>query len=447
MHWDTTIELADRRWALRLTPTLGYLAARQSLQPWTVLVGGLLFTSLLGAFLLIVTGRSVLIEHVVAERTAELSQTNAALAREIAEREQAESRFSAMAQSAVEAIISADSAGHILTWNNGARAIFGHTAHEIVGQPLTRLMPERYHELHRRGLERMGATGESALMGTVLELSGLRKDGREFPLELTLSTWTSAEGRFYGGIIRDITARQRAEQALRQTAAELAQSNAELAQFAYVASHDLQEPLRAVTGCVQLLQQRYCDQLDAHAHELIAHAVAGATRMHTLIHDLLAYSRVGTRGESLQPTDCAAVLNDVLANLEVSICESGAVVTAAPLPTVMADPAQLRQVFQNLIGNALKFHGEAPPRIHIEVEHEGGEWVFAVCDNGIGINPQYFERIFQVFQRLHTQREYAGSGIGLAICKKIVECRGGRIWVTSEPDKGATFSFTVIDRS
>lgn len=447
MRWDTTVELADRRWALRLTPTLGYLAARQSLQPWMVLVGGLLFTSLLGAFLLFVTGRSVLIEQGVAERTAELSQANAALAREIAEREQAESRFSAMAQSAVEAIVSAESAGHILTWNNGARAIFGYTADEVVGQPLTRLMPERYHELHRRGLERMGATGESALMGTVLELYGLRKDGREFPLELTLSTWTSVEGRFYGGIIRDITERQRAEQALRQTAAELAQSNAELAQFAYVASHDLQEPLRAVAGCVQLLQQRYRDQLDAHAHELIAHAVAGVTRMHTLIQDLLAYSRVGTRGESLQPTACAAVLNDVLAILEVSIRESGAVVTAAPLPTVMADPAQLRQVFQNLIGNALKFRGEEPPHIHLGVERQGREWVLAVGDNGIGIDPQYFERIFQVFQRLHTQREYAGSGIGLAICKKIVERHGGRIWVTSEPGKGTTFSFSIPDRS
>jgi PAS domain S-box-containing protein len=447
MRWDTTLEVADRRWVLRLTSTLGYLAARQSLQPWTVLIGGLLFTSLLGAFLLFVTGRSILIEQVVAERTNELSQTNAALAHEIAEREQAESRFSAMAHSAVEAIVSADSVGHILTWNNGAYAIFGYTAEEVVGQPLTKLMPERYHELHRRGIERMGATGESALMGTVLVLDGLHKDGREFPLELTLSTWTSVEGRFYGGIMRDITKRQQAEQALRQTAAELAQSNAELAQFAYVASHDLQEPLRAVAGCVQLLQQRYSDQLDGRAHELIAHAVAGATRMHTLIQDLLAYSQVGTRGESLQPTACAVVLKDALTDLEVSIRESGAVVTAAPLPTVMADAAQLRLVFQNLIGNALKFRGEAPPTIRIGVERQGGAWVFAVCDNGIGIHPQYFERIFQVFQRLHTQRKYDGSGIGLAICKKIVERHGGRIWVTSETGKGATFSFSIPDLS
>jgi light-regulated signal transduction histidine kinase (bacteriophytochrome) len=182
------------------------------------------------------------------------------------------------------------------------------------------------------------------------------------------------------------------------------------------------------------------------SHELIAHAVAGVTHMHTLIQDLLAYSWVGARSESLQPTNCAAVLDDVLANLEVSIRESKAVVTAAPLPTVMANPAQLRQVFQNLIGNALKFRGEEPPRIRIGVKHEGGEWVFAVCDNGIGIHPQYFERIFQVLQRLHTQRKYEGSGIGLAICKKIIERHGGRIWVTSKPSKGSTFSFTIGDQ-
>lgn len=443
IHWATTMELAGRRWVLQFTPTLAYLAAHQSLQPWTVLMGGLLFTNLLGAFLLIVTGRTVLIEHIVAERTAELHQTNAALAREIAERYQAESRFSALTQLTTEAILSTDSDGYFLTWNNSARAIFGYTADEVVGQPLTMLMPERYREAHQRGLDRVRTTGESLLIGTVLEFSGLRKDGREFPLELTLSTWTTAEGRFYGGIIRDVTDHKRAEEELRRVAAELARSNAELAQFAYVASHDLQEPLRAVVGCVQILQRRYHDRLDAGANELISHVVAGVTRMHTFIQDLLAYARVDSLGNPFEPTDCAAILKDALANLEATIHDSGAVVIADPLPTVLANPAQLRQVVQNLLSNAIKFHGEEPPAIHIRAEWLDGEWVFAVRDNGIGIEAQHFERIFQMFQRLHTQREYPGTGMGLALCKKIVERHGGRMWVTSEPGKGSTFAFSL----
>jgi protein-histidine pros-kinase len=209
MHLDSTVELAGRRWVLHFAPTLEFLAARQSTQPWAVLAGGLSFTGLLGAFLLIVTGRTTVIEQLVDERTAELSQLNAALIREIAERRQAESRFFSIAQSAVEAIISADGHGRILTWNNGAHAIFGYTAEEIVGQPLTTLMPARYREVHRRGLERMRATGESNLMRKVLELQGLHRDGREFPVELTFSTRTTVEGRFYGGIIRNITERKR----------------------------------------------------------------------------------------------------------------------------------------------------------------------------------------------------------------------------------------------
>jgi light-regulated signal transduction histidine kinase (bacteriophytochrome) len=251
------------------------------------------------------------------------------------------------------------------------------------------------------------------------------------------------------GVARDITERKRAEQKLKQTMAELARSNRELEQFAYVASHDLQEPLRMVASYVQLLARRYQGRLDADADEFIAYAVDGATRMQALINDLLAYSRVGTRGRPFEPTDCEAILDQALANLQVAIEESGAVVTHDPLPTVMADGTQLVQLFQNLIGNAVKFRGEQPPRIHIsaqktsEVSKTSEVWAFSVRDNGIGIDPEYHERIFMIFQRLHSREEYEGTGIGLAVCRKILERHGGRIWVESQPGKGSTFYFTI----
>jgi signal transduction histidine kinase len=230
---------------------------------------------------------------------------------------------------------------------------------------------------------------------------------------------------------------------LRQTLAELKRSNAELEQFAYISSHDLQEPLRMVASYVQLLERRYKGKLDADADDFIAYAVDGATRMQTLINDLLTYSRVGTRGKHFKPTNCSAVLDQTLANLEMAIEESGAVVTHDALPTVMADASQLVHLFQNLIGNAIKFRGQEPPRVHVSAKQKEDEWVLSVQDNGMGIDSQYAERIFQVFQRLHTRTDYPGTGIGLAVCRRIVERHGGRIWVESEPGKGSTFYFTI----
>jgi light-regulated signal transduction histidine kinase (bacteriophytochrome) len=280
-------------------------------------------------------------------------------------------------------------------------------------------------------------------MGAGRDLFGLRRDGSQVPIEIGLNPITTSQGSFVLASIIDITERKRAEVELRQTVTELARSNAELEQFAYVVSHDLQEPLRAVTGMVQLLQQRYTGRLDARAEELIRHAVEGTTRMHTFITDLLAFAKIGAHDASLQPTDCAAVLTSVLANLDTAIRESGVVVTHDPLPTVMADPTQLGQLFQNLIGNAIKFRGNRPPAVHLGVEQKEGEYLFAVHDNGIGMEAQNYERIFGVFQRLHTRQEYSGTGIGLAICKKIVERHGGRIWVESQPGLGSTFYFTL----
>ena len=217
---------------------------------------------------------------------------------------------------------------------------------------------------------------------------------------------------------------------------ELARSNAELQQFAYIASHDLQEPLRMVTSYLQLIERRYKGKLDADADDFIAFAVDGAVRMKTLITDLLAYSRVGTHGRSLELTDSTRTLQTAIANLKVAIEESNAVITSDPLPEIMADPSQLVQLFQNLIGNAIKFRGEVQPIVHVSAQSidQPPQWLFSVQDNGIGIEPQYRERIFVIFQRLHKRSECPGTGIGLAICKKIVERHHGKIWMESEPD-------------
>jgi signal transduction histidine kinase len=235
----------------------------------------------------------------------------------------------------------------------------------------------------------------------------------------------------------------RAEENLRALTTELARSNKELEQFAYVASHDLQEPLRMVSSYTQLLEQRYRGRLDSDAHEFIAYAVDGARRMQRLINDLLEFSRVSTRGKPVEQVDANDVLGTVRANLTAAIEDAGALVTNEELPRVMIDPTQLGQLLQNLIGNAIKFRGAGPPRVHIAARERDGEWVFAVKDNGIGIEPEYFDRIFVIFQRLHVTADYPGTGIGLAVCKRIVERHGGRIWVESESGAGATFSFTV----
>ena len=241
----------------------------------------------------------------------------------------------------------------------------------------------------------------------------------------------------------EVFQRKQAEGALQRYATELEQKNQELQQFAHIASHDLQEPLRMVTSYLQLLERRYKGQLGPDADEFIAFAVAGAARMHALIKDLLTYSRVGTRGRPFELTDCQTVLGQVLANLRVALEESGATVSYDPLPTVTADATQLSQLFQNLIGNAVKFRSGQLPEIHVGAARQDGEWLFSVRDNGIGIEPQYAERVFVIFQRLHMQDEYPGTGIGLAICKRIVERHGGRIWVESEPGQGSTFYFTI----
>src|SRR5258708_1300143 len=232
---------------------------------------------------------------------------------------------------------------------------------------------------------------------------------------------------------------------LAERAKELERSNMELQQFAYVASHDLQEPLRTIASFTQLLAKRYSDKLDDKAREFINFAVDGSKRMQTLINDLLVYSRVGTQGNPCAATRCDAMLDRILKNLKISIESSGAVITRGPLPVVIGDEGQLAQLFQNLLTNAMKFRGAGVPRIHISASAEGARWKFMVRDNGIGISPEHQDRIFVIFQRLHTKTQYPGTGIGLAISKKVVERHGGRIWIEPTPGGGSTFCFTVAE--
>jgi signal transduction histidine kinase len=241
----------------------------------------------------------------------------------------------------------------------------------------------------------------------------------------------------------EVAERQRAEKGLAEKTAELQRSNAELEQFAYVASHDLQEPLRMITGYTQLLAKRYHDKLDETAAEFIGYAVDGAKRMQGLIRDLLTYSRVGTRGKPFAWAQCDKILGDTIVSLKVAIEESGATITHDPLPTVLCDEGQLGQLFQNLLGNGIKYRNSTAPRIYVSCRREGPNWLFSVKDNGIGVDPRYAERIFIIFQRLHTRDQYPGTGIGLAVCKKIVERHSGKIWLESQLGQGATFYFTI----
>ena len=376
------------------------------------------------------------LEERVAARSAELRRSTERLEAETKDRSFAETRFRAVVENASSGMIMVDQRGKIALVNREAERLFGYPREELLGQSIELLVPGRFHGTHDKDRSSYQAAPVARAMGQGRDLFGMRRDGQEVPIEIGLNPIETAEGTFVLASVVDITQRKDAEQELRR-------SNEELERFAYVASHDLQEPLRMVGSYVQLLAKRYQGRLDADADEFIGFAVDGAHRMQRLIHDLLAFSRVGSRGAPLQPVEMNDVLLQVLGDMALTIRESGGAVTHAPLPRVQADRTQLAQLLTNLITNALKFHGPAPPLVHLEAARYGPMWQIRVRDNGIGIEPQYFERIFVLFQRLHTREEYSGTGIGLAVARKIVDRHGGRLWVESIPGEGSTFHFTL----
>ena len=359
---------------------------------------------------------------------------------------QMEGRYRGLLEAAPDAMVVVNQGGSIVLLNVQAEKQFGYSRDELVGQKVKNIIPEGFAERLIADALRSVEDALAQQIGAGIELVGQRKNGSEFPIEIMLSPLESAEGILVTAAVRDITTRKKAEADLLNKVEELNRSNEELGQFAYIASHDLQEPLRMVASYTQLLSRRYKGKLDSDADKFIAFAVDGASRMQRLIQDLLAYSRVGTKGTDLIEISSEAALEQALLNLRGAILEKGALVTHDSLPPVLADEMQLIQLFQNLVGNAIKYQSSAIPKVHISAAKNGvKKWTFSVKDNGLGIDSQYFEKIFGMFQRLHKRQEFAGTGIGLAICKKIVERHGGRISVKSQPGHGSTFCFALAE--
>jgi PAS domain S-box-containing protein len=340
-------------------------------------------------------------------------------ARDVTEQRQIEERFRLAVEASTSGITLTDATGRIVLVNGKVERMFGYERHELVGQRVELLVPDRN------------------------PACGRRKDGSEFPAEIGLNPLETREGPLTLSVIVDISERQAMLRKLEEQAAELQRSNDELMQFAYVASHDLQEPLRMVSSYTELLGSRYRGQLDERADKYIRHIMDGATRMQQLIRDLLDFARVGRQARPKAPVDLHNVAQRVVRDLKPLIDASQAEIVIQPLPTVMSDDLQMGQVLQNLIGNAIKFRGEQPPRVIVAAEREGNAWRVSVEDNGIGIDMRFRDRVFEIFQRLHERGTYDGTGVGLAVVKRIVEQHGGRVWFESTPGQGTRFSFTI----
>lgn len=354
--------------------------------------------------------------------------------------------FADMLNACGNGLILVDAQGRIELVNQVVLNLFEYDEANLVGQPIEVLVPDNVRPDHHRLREGYASAPESRPMGLGRDLLARAQSGRLFPVEIGLNVLRDNGEVKVLATVFDISRRKQAEDALRQAVLDYQRSNAELKQFAYAASHDLQEPLRSVSGFTELLAMEYAGQLSTEADEYLQFIQQAAHRMSDLINGLLAYSRIETHGQEARVLNCDQVVRGVLGNLHALIEESDAQVHLDTLPEVRADEVQLIQLFQNLIGNALKYrHPERVPELHIRARRDGAHWQFSVQDNGLGIDPRYHETIFVIFQRLHPQNDIPGTGIGLSICRKIVDRHGGRIWLESVPGEGSTFFFTLPD--
>ncbi|MCB9996236.1 MAG: PAS domain S-box protein [Rhodospirillales bacterium] len=352
--------------------------------------------------------------------------------------QRSEEYLRAIVDNTVEALITINDKGIVQSFNPACEKTFGYRADEVIGQNVNMLMPSPYHREHDQYIDNYLTTGERKIIGIGREVEGLRKDGTTFPMDLAVSEMNVGGKRFFSGIIRDITERRKTEE-------ELLRSNTELERFAYIAAHDLQEPLRIITKSTEFLEEDYGDTLDEDARKFIHHAQTAAKRMRSLVRDLLEYSRIGTAEkdfETVSMREVAGIAYDMLAN-SIETHQATIEIDDA-LPSVKGNKLQLVRLYQNLISNGLKYNREGEkPDIRLNAREEKTSWVFTVKDNGIGIEREYCEQIFAPFKRLHTSAEYPGTGIGLSMCRRIVERHNGRIWVESVPGQGSTFSFTL----
>ncbi|MFZ5876696.1 MAG: sensor histidine kinase [Nitrospirota bacterium] len=374
----------------------------------------------------------------------EPSKTGASDAAGAMQAAHADALFRGLLEAAPDAIVLVDGTGRITLVNAQTEALFGYRRDELVGQPVERLVPDRARERHITQRGRYQSKPATRPMGAGLELAGRRKDGSEFPVEISLSPMPTPEGTLVISIIRDVTEQRRVAEALRLQSRRLEEKVREMDDFTHVVSHDLKEPLRGIEAFAGFLLEDYSDRLDEQGKRYLGFLKQSAVRMKDLIHDLLTLASLSRKAPALQPVDLNQVVSRVVRDLEYSIRSKHAEVrTVGTLPTVTGDPTQLGELFKNLVSNGVKFNVSERPAVTISASEDGGFARIKVADNGIGIDPRYHDRIFDLFERLHPQEEFEGTGAGLAICKKIVEGYGGKMWVESERGKGSTFVLTL----